>query len=511
MAKIQYYRIGLMAMVYIVVVILTIFTPKSNHEHSLKPISEFSGEEIDTLQINYILKQSEKQLNINLEHSFSLARRALVLSKSVSYHKGMVTSELLMAKYYFQKNDHAKCVKYAFKIVKMAEQVDDYEMQCQSYHLIGMVFLMQDMYEEAQDFFIKSLKLAEEKKDKRLQAVAFIKLGLVYKDKLDYYQAITYFKKSKKLFEDIGIHEGISDCYTELGLIYTAQRNYYYAEESFKKALYNIQEDDPHIPLCYIHLGNIYLNKREVVQALDYYRLAEIAKSAKEDNLSFALSNLCQSIAYSQMKNWDSTIVHAYQAIEAANKVSNKDIVSKSYAHLAQIFYQKGDFKKAFDYQKKVNLLQDSILNENKNWEIGKLQAKFEFASKIEEEEKQLKKEQAQLKERIANHYLLIGTFLPLLFALTFMVTNASVSSTVLKALSFVTIILGFEFILVVLDPYIEEYTGGIPITKLAINSSLALMMAPVHHYLERYLLKRASKRKEKKLEIKHIESQIAV
>jgi tetratricopeptide (TPR) repeat protein len=496
--KIQIFKIAFVTLIY--VIIAALYFSISNSPDLEVPIRKqdkgVKGESKDTIQINFLIKEAERLLNINLNHSYSLAKRALVISKSIGYHEGYANAELVLAKYYFQKNEHAKCVKTSYRISKYAEETGNYKIQCQAFNLIGRVFLMQDMYDEAQDFFIKSLKIAEKNQDIKFQALAYIMLGLVYKDKLDYYQAITYFKKAKQLYEIMNYKEGISDCYTELGLIYTAQRNFYYAEQSFQKALEDIQQDDPHVPICNIHLGNIYLNKKEINQALKYYRSAEKSRASKEDNLSFALSHLCQSIAFSELKTWDSTIFHAHKAIEAAKNVGNKDIVSKSYQHLAQIFYEKKDYKKAFDYLKKVNSLQDSILNENKNWELGKLQAKFEFSSKIEEEERKRNLEEQKRKEKIANHYLLIGAFLPLLFAMVIMITNANVSPSFLKALTFVTIILSFEFILVVLDPHIENFTGGIPITKLAINSLLAFIFAPLHYYLERSILKRASMKK---------------
>jgi len=62
------------------------------------------------------------------------------------------------------------------------------------------------------------------------------------------------------------------------------------------------------------------------------------------------------------------------------------------------------------------------------------------------------------------------------------------------KSMIFVSVVLLFEFILVLIDPLIDQYTGGNPALKFAINSAIALLMIPVHNFLVSKLVGRVTK-----------------
>ena len=61
----------------------------------------------------------------------------------------------------------------------------------------------------------------------------------------------------------------------------------------------------------------------------------------------------------------------------------------------------------------------------------------------------------------------------------------------------FFTFLLIFEFILVLSDPYIENWTGGEPAYKLLINASLAALIFPLHSLAEAKLKQRLFKAKK--------------
>ncbi|MBL4655792.1 MAG: tetratricopeptide repeat protein, partial [Bacteroidia bacterium] len=69
----------------------------------------------------------------------------------------------------------------------------------------------------------------------------------------------------------------------------------------------------------------------------------------------------------------------------------------------------------------------------------------------------------------------------------------------VVEGFVFFSFLLLFEFVLVLLDPQIEQYTGGEPIYKLIINACLAGLIFPLHQLFENKLTKRATRNKRKK------------
>ncbi|MBL4654255.1 MAG: hypothetical protein JKY33_00345, partial [Bacteroidia bacterium] len=68
------------------------------------------------------------------------------------------------------------------------------------------------------------------------------------------------------------------------------------------------------------------------------------------------------------------------------------------------------------------------------------------------------------------------------------------------EAIAFLSFMILFEFLLVLADPNIEQYTGGAPAYKLIFNAGLAGLMFPLHQFFEGKLKKRVIKTQRKKL-----------
>ena len=83
---------------------------------------------------------------------------------------------------------------------------------------------------------------------------------------------------------------------------------------------------------------------------------------------------------------------------------------------------------------------------------------------------------------------IMIAVVSMLIFVLS--LGTMKVSNSIVEGAVFFTFLLIFEFILVLVDPYIDRYTGGAPGWKLLINALVAAVIFPLHAYLER-LIKR--------------------
>ncbi|MBL4715747.1 MAG: hypothetical protein JKX95_03850, partial [Bacteroidia bacterium] len=68
------------------------------------------------------------------------------------------------------------------------------------------------------------------------------------------------------------------------------------------------------------------------------------------------------------------------------------------------------------------------------------------------------------------------------------------------EGIIFISFLILFEFVLVLADPHIEQYTGGAPGYKLIFNAGIAGMMFPLHQFFGGKLKKRVIKIQRKKL-----------
>jgi hypothetical protein len=90
-------------------------------------------------------------------------------------------------------------------------------------------------------------------------------------------------------------------------------------------------------------------------------------------------------------------------------EIDSKEDIKEGYKYMAELNSRKGDFKNAFSYQQKFQVISDSLLNEEKAAQLTEMLVKYE-SSKKDEENKLLQKEneiQKILLDR--NRYINIG------------------------------------------------------------------------------------------------------
>ncbi|MBW8051489.1 MAG: hypothetical protein FVQ77_14345 [Cytophagales bacterium] len=77
--------------------------------------------------------------------------------------------------------------------------------------------------------------------------------------------------------------------------------------------------------------------------------------------------------------------------------------------------------------------------------------------------------------------------FFTVLIAITFYINKTKTKSRVGTILTFATILFIFEFLNISIEPYVEDYAGGVPIFKLIMNMTLAGSLNPLERLISRF------------------------
>ena len=151
-----------------------------------------------------------------------------------------------------------------------------------------------------------------------------------------------------------------------------------------------------------------------------------------------------------------------------------------------------GEYKKAFESSQNLLTIKDSIFSEESTKAISALETK----NKIEEEARK-NKELMNLKQTEVKHvnnlqYSGIFIFVVIIFISLFMVGKYNISFKIVNVMIFISFILMFEFVTVLLDPVQELYNS--PVFKLFVNVVVALILSPVHNMFEEKIKRRMVK-----------------
>jgi len=414
--------------------------------------------------------------------------RALVLSKGINFRKGTCIALRNIGLVYDFQGDYPKALKYQFESLSIAEELGMKHEIAASYNNIGIIYMYQNEYDASVKYYFKAIKFHKEtlsmmKEGKfnypgitsssirKSLSQAYNNVGgiMFYKD--DYAKAIEYYQKSLLLDRELGNNKGIAGSLNNIGGIYMRQEKNDRALENFLESNKIYQEigDQMGLAISCNSIGTIYKLKQEYFKSIKYFE---------------------QSIAISIKVGSKEGLLYNYESVSNVYMLLGKNIrgVDNDYN------------KKALNYYKLYTQIKDSLFNEQKSKEFGRLEAQHEFetaeAKRQRAEEEQAKQELALKSRRDNLQYSGILIFLVLIFAGVFALGKITIPIRLAEGLIFFSFLLFFEFTLVLLDPYIEQYSSGAPAIKLGFNALLAGMIFPLHSFFEGRMKRRLVKTK---------------
>jgi len=103
-----------------------------------------------------------------------------------------------------------------------------------------------------------------------------------------------------------------------------------------------------------------------------------------------------------------------------------------------------------------------------------------------EQEEKEKARLEAEVTGRRDNlQYSVILIAILVLFGGVLSLGFVKVSPRMAEGIIFFSFLILFEFLLVLADPYIENWSGGAPGIKLLFNAGIAALIFPAHSFFE--------------------------
>ncbi|MBL4657566.1 MAG: tetratricopeptide repeat protein, partial [Flavobacteriales bacterium] len=330
---------------------------------------------------------------------------------------------------------------------------------------IAIVYDEKGEYEVALEYYLEALNISTELGNKVSMAAVLGNIGLVFAEWGDNEQALAYYFKAVKIDKELGNTYNLCAWYSNIGLTYQAL----------------VMEDKSRVELY--------------DTALAYYNKSLIMAEEMESKTFIAGGYSSIGGLYLDQGRYPEAIEYIEKSLEISTEIGLLMKSQTSQFFLSQVYARTNDFKNALKHFKLHTMLKDSLFSEDKSKEIGKLEAKHEFEAS-ESERKRLveEKEAKEVAEKTRSdnlQYSGILIFLVLLAAAVLGIGKLKVSVRLAEGIIFFSFLLLFEFSLVLLDPFIEQYSSGAPAIKLAFNAGLAAFIFPLHSFFEETLKKR--------------------
>jgi len=468
----------------------------------------------DTIRINTLNQLCREYWFNDPDKAMGFGNKALSITEKTKYYKGKGDSYNNIATVHLIQGNYPIALKYYSISIKTYEENGLRSLMAPPYNNIGIIYDYQGDYEKAIDYHLKSLTIREEINDKKGMAMSYNNIGAIYFNQKNYKKTLDYYMKALSIYEEVGDKtQAIANTLTNIGNVYNRQKNHTKTLEYYQNSLTVFEEigDKKGISVTYSNIGSVYAEqaaylsdekvKSDIYERALYYQLKGL-RMKEEMGDKLGLTYTFRSIGDLHLQKGELTkaITLFSKSATLADEIGAKVELMKAYKSLSNGYVQQYNHKKAYAYYKLSSEIKDSLYNEDKAKEIGKLEAKYEMEKKIAEE-KRLADEQTRIKvtrikRRNILQYSSILIVIVILSLSLFMLGRLNIGIRMLEGMTFITFLIIFETVLVLLDPYIEIWTGGEPAYKLAINAGLAGVIFPLHQFFEGLLKRRIIKSK---------------
>jgi len=440
-----------------------------------------------------------KQLQLISEYEAGLKKggEGLALCEKKNDLKGSATCLNNIGNIYDFQGNYSMALETYQKSYQILERNKDQIGIASCFINIGIIYKKQGNYFKALEYYQKSLKISELIGDKEDFATCLSNIGSIYNEQGNYPKALEYQQKSLKINEQIGDQKGIAACLGNIGNIQAIQGNYPKALEAYYKSLQNNEliGDQIGIVANLTNIGTIYQWQGNYPKALEYQQKSLKIYEQIGDTAGVSISNSNIGSIWLRLKDPLKAKSYAQKGLRLAQEIKHLDYMQYG----ANVSYQAdstlGDWKSAFEHHKLYKQYSDSLHNEEKAKEFGRIESRYQFEKEAEEAKRKEQEAQrlAQIETERRNNlqYLSIFAGILLIFGGLAFMGRFRIPVRVLDVALFASLLILFEFLLILFDPILDDFTGGIPIEKLIFNSVIALGFAPLHTFLETKLRQR--------------------
>jgi len=301
------------------------------------------------------------------------------------------------------------------------------------------------------EYHQKSLKVRSEIDDKLGMAMSYSNIGIDYHRQGDLTKGITYFRKSLGVMIAIGDKQGESVTLQQIG--------------GTLCLLDSLEE------------GMVLLKK-------------SLGISERIHDRQWA-GYTCDLICdwYIKLNILDSAGKYGYRSMRLAEVTGYPANIKRAANNLSKMHRANGDWRQTLEMYELYIKMRDSIRNDETQKAAIRQQTQYEFEKKQlvkEHEEKENARIVAEVKSRRDNlQYSVILIALLVLFGSVLSLGYMKVSTRMAEGIIFFSFLILFEFLLVLVDPYIDSWSSGAPGIKLLFNASIAAAIFPLHAFFE--------------------------
>ena len=407
-------------------------------------------EKQDSNRVTLLWKLAEQYQYFKPDTTLQLAQRAYLLAQHINYKEGESRSLAVMATGQYLLGNYSAALRNYMEKLQLEEKRNSNRNYASALNNIGLMYILLADYPNALNYLRRAdstVQASGNEVKKELENRILVNQGEAFYRMKKMDSANYYFSAALQTGLNNGdvFYQGAS--LLGLGNVQSAEGKDSAALSNFRKALLFLNDGTNNDMLCETVLGlaNVFQKTGQPDSALYYARLAFIT-GRKDGFLS--------------------------RELDAAGFLSHYFKSNKKY-------------DSAFVYMEQSVILQDSLKGQAKTREAMIISSNEQLRQAELAEQKQREKE-----TRIQQLQLLaICIFIPVFFIITLAVSRIRIHRSVVRFMGVVSLLLFFEFLILLLHPLIEQLMHHNKVLELLVLVVIGAGLVPLHHRLEQVVL----------------------
>lgn len=349
----------------------------------------------------------------------------------------------------------------------------------------------------ALDYGLKCLRIFEKLNNKEELAISYNRLGRISRDLNNLQEAMSYFRKALVIDEYISDPSFKALHLTNVSIIFLKLKSpdsaLKYSEDAYR--LWRNSKNQLYMSWSLLSIAEAHSMLGNDNLAIEYSRMG-IQKSIEVNNKNATANNYFKLASFfSKTGELDSALLYARKSLNLFQQLKINAGVPEVALLLAHSYKNKGNLDSAYKFQELVIAINENQSNDEKINQIQSL--KFEEKIRQQEIEATTLKEQKDRKQNLQYASIALGL---IVFIILFLLLSHSVVANP-KMISFfgiLALLIVFEFINLLIHPYLGKLTHHSPLLMLGIMVGVAALLIPIHHQLQKWITNRLVEKNNK-------------
>jgi signal transduction histidine kinase len=363
----------------------------------LKSLLYSSGEK----KVDALSAISDFYLRDSPEKSIQYANKALELSLTIGYKKGIGDSYNLLGIANYYTGQYADALNYYKMSLAVREGLKSKKEIASSFNNIGLVYNELGSYEKSLEFGLKSLKIREELGDKYNIGVSLLNTGLIYFNISDFKSALKNYQDALNIMEALQKENAVLIILNLLGNIHRKLNNPILALDYYNRSIRLSQKlsDKKGLADSYHNTANIYCDLKNYSTALEFYKktLTLYNELGDKNEIANAYNNI--ALAYKELNNFKEMKSYLDKGLILAKSINAVPLLEDNYQFTSEYYEGIHDYTNSLKYFQMYSTIKDTLFNKQSNDQIEDLRTRYETEKKEQEIARLQQEKQFQAKE----------------------------------------------------------------------------------------------------------------